>query len=232
MSSEPTDLPRMDEKIGDPLQLRLIDFFAMTTLFALLVALFTPLARQIRTEQRWPLLAVLLGQAILISLVMLIEAKRRRSLLNGSGRRIGIGFAGEMEWRHWPLFLSAMAMMLIAALQVLFAVAVSRQPGIALLSPGFFLQQLQLGWLFGVACSRYLWRVFPNSMEFFENGIAERGTTLIPWERISVRDSKFFRDRIVVVIRTTPGALDGDTTVVQVSDSLRSQITTLFGQRT
>jgi hypothetical protein len=64
-------------------------------------------------------------------------------------------------------------------------------------------------------------------MEFYENGIAIHGTTLIPWERISVRDSKFFPDRIVVVVRPTVGSIEGDTNVVQVTDSLRSKIQTI-----
>ncbi len=118
-------------------------------------------------------------------------------------------------------------MLLIAIAQVWFAVTLSTNLKATLMSPGILFQQFQLGLFFGIGCSRYIWRLFPNSMEFYENGISLHGTSLLPWERITVRDSKFFPDRIVLVIRCAPGSIEADTQVVQVTDLLRRQITAI-----
>jgi hypothetical protein len=61
-------------------------------------------------------------------------------------------------------------------------------------------------------------------MEFFEHGVALHGTSLFPWIQVNVRDSQFFPDRIVVVVRSTVGSFDAEMYVVQVNDRLRSRI--------
>ena len=87
-----------------------------------------------------------------------------------------------------------------------------------------FLYQLQLGCVTGVALARFLWRVYPNSIEFFEGGVSQGGVTLIPWAQVEVRPSQYFADRLVVVLRPAVGSVVADTKMAQVSDALREQL--------
>jgi hypothetical protein len=66
-------------------------------------------------------------------------------------------------------------------------------------------------------------------MEFFENGVTLHGTTFFPWDLIDLRKSKYFVDRIVVVIRTGKGSVEADTQVVQVCNGLRGRISARHG---
>jgi hypothetical protein len=219
-----------DHQIGRPGQFRLIDLYAFMTIFALVIAMVAPIVRQIRSDHRWVLVVILCSQASIIAVVMNWESNKRKKLLNISGRRIGVGYCGDLNWRHWPLAKSLLIMLFIGAAQVTFAVAVASIPDLPFWSPGFIFQQVQLSLFFAFACSRYMWRVFPNSMEFYEHGISSNGTSLIPWNRISIRDSQFFPGRIVMVIRTKVGSIEADTIVVQVSDFLRMHIAEFRGQ--
>ena len=221
---QPQHADDTDERIGQPTQVRLIDLFALMTLCALLFAIVSPIVRQIRSEDRGILIAVLLGQVILIGLMMHWWNKRRMRLLAIAGRKVGVGYCGDLDWRHWPLIKSLLIMVAIAVAQLAFAFAIMIAGRAALYSPGFFLQQIQLGVFFGIACSRYIWRLFPNAMEFYEHGISSDGVNLIPWELVTLRDSQFFADRIVAVVRTKVGSIEADTIVVQVSNSLRGKI--------
>jgi hypothetical protein len=224
MSEQHFDETDPEREVSNPLQIGLIDLFAVTTLVAMILAMAVPVVRTMPAENRWPLIAVFGSQAIIVALVMLWEAKRRKKLLEVSGHRIGVGYCGDLNWRHWPLAKSLLILLFFAMLQLCIAVAVTADGQRTLFDPGFLFQQIQLGFFFGMGCSRYLWRVFPNSMEFFDNGISLQGTSLIPWNRVSVRNSQFFPDRIVVIIRVAVGSIEADTNVVQVSNRLRSTI--------
>jgi hypothetical protein len=112
-------------------------------------------------------------------------------------------------------------MLLLAMAQIglaLVAVAVATE------HPFLLFYQLQLGCIAGMAFARFLWRVYPNSIEFFAHGISLSGVTLIPWAQVELRRSQYFADRLVVVLRPAANSIVGDTKLVQVSAPLREQL--------
>lgn len=52
-----------DRETSNPLQIRLIDLFAVMTLGALVLAMAAPFLRQIRSQDRWTFMGVLCSQA-------------------------------------------------------------------------------------------------------------------------------------------------------------------------
>lgn len=74
---------------------------------------------------------------------------------------------------------------------------------------------------------RFLWRVYPNSIECFENGLALGGTQLIQWDQVELRRSTFFTDRVVVVVRTDRAA--AITRIAQFPRALTDQLLAAHG---
>jgi hypothetical protein len=117
-------------------------------------------------------------------------------------------------------------MLAVASAQLwiaLFLVAVSSSSRFAVFRPSA-INQLQLGFFTGYAFVRYLWRVYPNSIEFFDNEISLGGTRFFPWSHVELRASQLFKDRIVVVIRHPGSSIGGDAKMAQVTSALRDRV--------
>ena len=91
-------------------------------------------------------------------------------------------------------------------------------------SPILLLYSIQLGYFFGASISQLHWRSYPGFIEFYENGITLDGRTLTPWNRIRLRNSTVYPNRIVLVSDATnvPGARTTHT--AQLTDALRKQL--------
>lgn len=224
LNSSPDQGDKAFRGLGNALQFRLIDLFAIVTLCALVLAMAAPFLRRVPPDEYVTLFAVGCGQLLTVVIVMRWAASKRNKLLRKSGARIGIGYCGEIPWKHWPVARSLLTMLFIAMLQVSFALGVTAGSRAESLSPGMLIYEVQLCALVGLAIPRFVWRVYPNSMEFFENGVSLSGINLVPWKLISVRDSQFFPDRIVVVVRSEDGSMGADTFLVQVAHRLRDAI--------
>lgn len=211
------------DRPSDPRQFSLADLFATVTIAALLFALAGPFLRGMQAENRYRLLAVAGIQLLLIPGMVVFAAARRGKQLGKSGKRLGIAYCGEIRWRHWPLFKCSLLMLTLALLQLFLALLLTFSGSGKELSLNFLLFELQLGWFTGLAIARYFWRVYPGGIEFFDRGVCLGGLSFYPWEQVDLRPSQFFRDRIVVVVRTAVGSVDGDTVVAQVTDDLRQR---------
>ena len=203
--------PKSPPPPSDPWQYGIIDLFAILTLAALISAMAAPLFRHIQPVNRPVLVIVMMCQVLITAGTIIAAAGRRKSLLELSGQRIALGYCGQMKWRYWPLLKSILYMTAFAAAQVGLALLIAYET-----VGGFLLYQLQLGYVTGFAFSRYLWRVYPNTIEFFENGISTDATTFLPWGRTEVRPSQYHGDRVVVVERPMAGSIAGFTRTAQL----------------
>ena len=208
---------------GDPRQFGLIDLFAIVTLAALLSAMATPYLRTMPAENLGRLLVVSSIQLIITAGTIAFAANRRKQLLDKSGQRIGVAYCTELRWRHWPIVKSSILMLFFACAQLCFALTFATE-SIGKAVSVYVVYQLQLGGFTGFALARCMWRVYPGSIEFFDNGVALRGTVFFPWSRVDVRPSQLFTGRIVVVLRQAVGSPGGETKVAHVTDSQREQV--------
>ncbi len=223
MTNEDTSV-RQEEPVDtvNPLQIRLLDLFALMTLVALVSAMAAPFLRGFDSEYRNRLLLVIGLQLLIVVGTIVHYARKRKKLLEQSGPKIGAAFCGQWGWRYWPVTKSLLLILLLVFVQIFVAMTTADD----LLQYGLLipLYNIQLSWFMGYAFSLYRWRVYPNSVEFFENGISQKGTSLIRWECVEVRRSSSFSDKMVLVLRMSPDSIVGSTLVAQVSDQLRERI--------
>ena len=76
----------------------------------------------------------------------------------------------------------------------------------------------------GLAFARYLWRVYPGAMEFFENGVALYGIVFFGRTQVELRSSQTIADRVVVVVRPIPDSRGANTKIVQIPDTARADV--------
>ncbi len=211
-----------DAIVTDPKQFNIIDLFAMLTIAALLLAVAAPYLRELSTEGLLQLsLTTLVQSVIAIGAIVLLSAQRR-SLLAGSGRRLGMAYCGEGKWRHWPAIYSVLVMLLVAGAQLALSIGLTTlkhdHHGMRI----HYLSQIQLAITCGYVMSRFMWRLYPNTIEFFENGVSFNGLSLKPWNAIELRPSELYSDRVVVVLRPPGKAFAVVRKMARVNDALRS----------
>ncbi len=233
----------------NPLQFRLLELFGLMTVAALVSAIAAPLLRGLDSEFRNRLLVVIGLQLLCCVWAVVRFAKKRQRLLQESGRRLGAGFCGQLAWKWWPYAKALLVGALVLTVQLSLAVKMTTE----LLELGFVngplswyvdrlpvsfrvLEWLHFVWLLdlllylqissfaGYAFLRIKWRVFPNTVEFFQHGISRSGTHLTGWDCVDVRPSALFADRISLLVRASPKSIGGTTVVVQVSERLRKQV--------
>lgn len=210
------------EKDRQGQQFTLIDVFALMTFVAIVVAGFAPVVRSLSTDDQIGFWLILLGEIALISGAVVYSLNRRRTLTGISGRRLGVAFYGSASWRYWPVIRSALTMLLLAAFQIGIAFLFSNQRIHFLI----FMQFGQLAFFVGNHVVNFLWRAYPATIEFFENGVATGTNLLHDWGRVNVRKSDLHPGRIVVVVRPVYGAglAGGQTYQAHVSAELASCI--------
>lgn len=208
---------RLPAPPGNPRQFGIVDLFAVLTVGALVSAIVAPFVRAMTPANRGNLFAIAVVQLAVVTFTVVEGANRRGKLLQQAGRRTGIGYCGTVRWQRWPLFKSILGMLSIAGAQLGFSILFAMGPPGTQPFPNLLLYQLQLGYFTGCALSRLHWRVYPNAMEFFENGIALNGVRFVPWSLIQVRPSQHFPDRVVVVMRQGEGSVAGETRTVQLA---------------
>lgn len=210
----------------DVRQIGLIDLFALVTLAALLTAMAAPFLRDIQAAQISRLIILGTIQAIALSSSAIYSSLQRKKLLSKAGVRIAVVFYGGKKWKHWPLVSSVGFMFLFASMQLGIALVYAHLNSGTVNLNGIFVQA-QLGYFTGLAVCRYLWRVFPGSIEFYNNGVALGGTKLLSWHQVDLSPSRLFSDRIRIVIRPVNGVHFGDTKTAHVGADLRNQLLAL-----
>lgn len=214
----PTD-PR-----SEPTRFGLMDLFALMTLAAFVAATFAPLLRTLEGEGRTRFMTTFVIQLIFIGVAFGNSQRRRLKMLQGSGNRFGMAYCGHQQWRHWPTIKSCIYMIAAAVGQVALALVVAS--GLSERSFWTFalIYQVQIACFAGVALARFIWRVYPNAVEFFEEGIALRGTVFFPWRRVEIRPSALYLDRLVLVLRPENQTVTAETKMALVGHDLRQRV--------
>jgi hypothetical protein len=86
-----------------------------------------------------------------------------------------------------------------------------------------FITYLRLTWFTAISIARFVWRIYPNMIEFYTNGIVFGGLYLMPWDKTELRPSTLYTDRIVVVLRPL-GNQHIDTKIVRLSQEVKSTL--------
>ena len=215
---------------SNPRQFQLIDIFAGITLVALLTAMIAPFLRELDNDVRNRLFVSGLLQLALVIGTFVFATSQRQKLLNKSGRHLGTVFYASIKWRHWPTIKSACLMLLLGAIQIAVASAIAVNPSKShAMYPTHIIYQIQLAAIFGYAIARFMWRVYPASLELFENGIARGGVRFDDWKHVELRTSQFFEDRIAVVYKPG-GSMGSETLMAQISPELRDEVFAIAGQ--
>lgn len=237
------------EDAANPLQFRLLELFALTTIVAVSAAIFAPLLYRLKPELRYVLLLILAYAMVRNAGAFIRHSQKRNQFLQQAGRRWGSGLRGELSWKWWPLAKALVATVYGLTSQIVVAIALAyllASLGYVYGPFSFFVDWLPVSyqmldvlryvWVLdlmlllyflpstGESLSRARWRLVPNSVEFFEKGISTDGTGLVEWKYIEARESNLFPDRITLLIRQTSESVAATTLVVQVSDSLRGKI--------
>ncbi|MCA9172037.1 MAG: hypothetical protein KDB23_30430 [Planctomycetales bacterium] len=211
----------------NPQQFALIDIFGLMTLVAICAAMLTPFLR-VTSLSLSTLFTVLGVQAVIIMPSVIWATFRRQRIQETAGRRLGVVFTGNIPWRHWPVFKSMAMMVGVAVMQIGMAILITEQTQRVNYPPiGFFIFELQICIAVGLTICRFMWRIYPGTLEVFQAGIVRAGVELIPWERVAARESKFFDDRVTLVIRAIDdedNTVGGMTLLVQVDAALRQQL--------
>ncbi|MCA9187457.1 MAG: hypothetical protein R3E01_04295 [Pirellulaceae bacterium] len=213
--------PPDGELPSDPRQFRILELFGWVTIAALVCAMVAPFVRNLSGRQLTTLGASVVFQLAVIVSTLIYLAGRRQEVLRNTGRRMGVGFLGRMRWQHGPLAMSVLGMLVLGVGQLAIAISLAIFDAMKNQPLAIPVYQVQFAVYTGSMISRFRWKLYPNAVEFFEHGVVFDGRRLIEPERIDLRASEMYRDRVVLVVRPKPNSVVGDTKVVQIPDELR-----------
>ncbi len=191
----------------DPQQFSIAELFWVVVLVAVVLAIATPFVRKLPLAVFNAIIIVVSFQTITIALVVAFVSRRRKRLLERSGTLLAIGSSTENQSRKWALvhtffsiFMSVASQLFITAFLSLLISSQSSLNRFTLVWYGMMVLSNLLGpTIFLMNGIRFLrWRIHPSTVEFFENGVAMMDT-LVPWEKVELRRSTIWRDRIMVV---------------------------------
>lgn len=201
-------------------QFSIIDLFALITFAAILLAVFAPVVRLMDPDKRAQALVPLSVQLFALVGACAYRVARRHELIRLAGKRLGVAFYGSGSWKHGPYVKSIVILLMLAAFQIIVAISIT----VGEVQPTtMVLNTLQLTYALSMFAVNFLWRVYPSTLEFFENGVVLHGSVLTTWKHVELRDSQFFDDRVVLVLKPQ-GTIGTDTKMARVSASLRASV--------
>ena len=173
------------------------DLGALTLLVAICLVATAPWIRSASIEQvkRIKIASGIAFPSLVAGVLWAIFHRQR--LLEKAGSSIAQLHTGTTRWKYWPTIRACFAVSAVAAIatcQFALFVFVSNYPS--------FFSHLYLAVataaVGGVFC-RFAWRLRPGDIEFFERGVVLHGRLLIGWDRIELKSSRFFENRLVLV---------------------------------
>ena len=191
----------------DPQQFSISELFWVLVLVAAVLAIATPFVRELPQAVFNAIIIVVSFQTIAIALVVALVSRRRKRLLARSGTLLAIGSSSESQSRSWALahtlfciLMSVVSQLFITGFLSLLISSKSSVNRLAYVWYGMMILSNLFGpTIFLMNGIRFLrWRIHPSSVEFFENGMCVLDT-LVPWEKVELRRSTIWRNRIMVV---------------------------------
>lgn len=194
----------------NPQQFAISELFWVLVFVAVILAIAMPFLRMLPADFLNSIVTVVSFQSLAILLMVGFVSRRRKRMLERSGRLIGVGSSSESQSRNWAVFIAFLVVVLSVVMQLYltFALssAISTKGGpntyfkalnaIMSVSSSFFFT-----FFFLMNSIRFLrWRIHPSTVEFFENGVAWLDT-LSSWDKVELRRSTFYPNRIMVVYR-------------------------------
>ncbi|MEQ1826602.1 MAG: hypothetical protein ABL921_11685 [Pirellula sp.] len=204
-----------------PTQLTLTDILAFTCIAAILCALFVPWVAATKIEHVNRFRLVLMFDVAILVFAIVLLVRKRQLALSHTKQRMGMGFSGTIRWRAWPmicawLFLLGVTMF-TAVLSLATAWLLSRdlpnRSWFVYLQP--MLTRIPTFGFAGFWIARFVWRAYPNAIEVFDTGIIVGAIQFVPFEKLQVKPSSLFSDRVTIVIDHL------DTRVLQLESGLR-----------
>lgn len=229
MNNEPTSSPTLETLDERPRQFGLSHLMIGVTVAAVLCAILAPLLQVMTPGNRVMVLLMFLLQGTLIGGSYYFLSSQREHLLRDAGRRIGVGYNGQIPGKRWPVVLPLFVMGVFAVGQLALAIWAAMM-STETLSWTNVIQQAQMGVFGGVFLSHLRRGGSPWATEFFENGVMVAGTGFTPWERIQLRPSQLADDRLVMISRGEQKHFGGTTATILVDRALREYLLAHYGR--
>ena len=188
----------------NPQQFAIADLFWVLVFVAVVLAIAMPFLRMLTPAFLNSIIAVVSFQLIAILLMVGFVSRRRKRMLDTSGKLIGVGSSSESQSRNWDAFIAFFGIFFSVVMQLYLLLMLSsaissklwQSPYIKALFYAPFWNPFLL-----MNNVRYLrWRIGSSAVEFFENGIAMRDK-LNAWDNVELRRSTFYPNRLMVVNR-------------------------------
>ena len=157
--------------------------------------------------QQFAMIVVIGGQIAWLTLLLVFLSMRRKRLLEKSGQLLFSGWSSENPSCRWAKARAVFGVLFFVVIQLFVAAALSwvivtevftswfgRPVSILILINGL------LGPSMAVTSSiRFLrWRLYLETVEFYENGIAI-WDRFVPWEKLDLRRSTIWQNRVQIV---------------------------------
>lgn len=229
MNSEPMPPPTLETLDERPQQFGLSQLMIGVTLVAVICAILAPLWQMMTPGNRIIVVAMFVMQGVVVGSFYFIFTSQRSRYLRVAGRRIGVGYNGQIPGKRWPMMVPLAVMCFFGMLQLAIAIwgAISFSETI---SWTYVLQQAQTGVFGGFFLAQLSRGGTFASTEFFENGVMVAGNGFTPWERIQLRPSQLSEDRLVMITRAGKTHFGSTTATIFVDQPLREYLLAHYGQ--
>ncbi|GAA4424545.1 hypothetical protein [Bremerella cremea] len=245
MNTPPNNSEPELEVVDEPMaQFGLSHIMGLLTGLAFLFALAAPFLRTYKQNELLIFVAIVTIQTGVMGITVFYFMIRRKSLVQRSGKRIGIGYPGTIPGKHTPALISSLALLMIGLAQLCLAILFTSMP-LATGIPFYLVQQIQLGSFAGAFLMQLSWGRPIGTVEFFENGAVQSSFHMIPWQDVVLRPSAFQEDRVVMVykVRTQLKTIDAKglphfhgqitkfTSTLQILEPIRSYLLDHYGEK-
>ncbi len=191
----------------NPQQFAVMDFFRVLVSVALALTIVMPWIRALPAKVFATMIVVIGGQIAWLTVLLVFLSRRRKRLLEKSGQLLFSGSSSENPSCRWAKARAVFGVLFCVVIQLFVAAALSwvivtevftswlgRPVSILILINGL------LGPSMAVTSSiRFLrWRLYPETVEFYENGIAI-SDRFVPWEKLDLRRSTIWHNRVQIV---------------------------------
>lgn len=213
-----------------PQQFGLADVFLVLTGVAMVCAILAPLARTVPKESYLSVGAIVVAQVGAITVSIGWAIRRRKKLLDQTGRRLGVGYKHGLFGPAWVRAFAVLGVVSFIAIQLTYAGFI-----LFMASPRFDWLMIgnvaMLGAMGGGTLLKLRQGREIGASEIFANGFVIYEIHFIPWERFRVRKSKTREGAIDITVHPRPRYSSDTISTLYVSDELRDYLLKHHGEQ-